>query len=146
MGVDVHETDLAPEERRGFGAPEYPLGAAVIRDGSVDQSRAVRKQQTLANDAQMMLRLFGREQSRDDASRHRQQRILEPRPDVGRMQQELRRIASRFEEAVPRDCPIADQETIEVAAHGERERGDQLCFVVTARPLQHVGIAHELLI
>ncbi|TMG78307.1 MAG: hypothetical protein E6H78_21580 [Betaproteobacteria bacterium] len=59
--MDVHETDLAPEERRGFRAPECPLGAAVIRDGSVDQSRAVRKQQVLANEAQVMLRLLGRE-------------------------------------------------------------------------------------
>src|SRR5437016_6251442 len=103
MRMDVHQTDLAPEVRRGFGAPEYSLEAAVIRDGSVDQSRAIWKQQVLANDAQMILRLFGGEQSRDDTSRHREQRVLKTRAYVGWMQQELRRIASGLEHRVSRD-------------------------------------------
>src|SRR5437016_4040491 len=100
MRVNVHKTDLASEVRRGFGAPEYPPGATVIGDGSVDQSRAIRKQQAIADDAQMMLRLFDGEQSRDDASRHWEQRVLETRADVGRMQQELGRIASGLEHRV----------------------------------------------
>src|SRR5258705_12774422 len=120
MRMDVHETDLAPEVRRRFGAPEYPLEASVIHHRSVDQSCAVWKQQMLANDAQMMLRLFGREQSRDDASRHWQERVPETRADVGWMQQKFGRIAAGLEEAVSRDRSIANEEAIEVAAHGER--------------------------
>ena len=75
----------------------------------------------LANDAQMMLRLFGGEQSGDDASGHRQERVTETRANVGWMQQKLRRIAARLEEAVSRDGSIANEETIAVAAHGERK-------------------------
>ena len=108
--MDIHQTDLAPEVRRRFGASEYPLRTSLICDGSVDQSRAIWKQQVLANDAQMMLRLFGGEQSRDDASRHRQERIPETRADVGRMQQELGRIASGDEHRVSRDRSIAHEE------------------------------------
>src|SRR6266536_1883274 len=62
------------------------------------------------------------------------------------MQQELRRSASRLEEAVSRDRSIADEETIEVAAHGQRELGEELCCAVTAGPAQNVGVAYELLI
>ena len=78
----------------------------------------------VANDVQMMLRLFGREQPGNDASRHRKQRVPEARPDIGRMQQQLWRVASRLEEPVPRHRSIADEETVEVAAHPQRKIGE----------------------
>ncbi len=100
----------------------------------------------LANEVQMMLRLLGREQPRDDASGHRQERIPESRPDVRRMQQQLRRVASRLEDGVPRDRCIADEETVEVAAHGQRKLGERLPCILTTSPAQHVGVTYELLI
>ena len=106
----------------------------MIGDGLVHQSRAVRKQQMLANDAQMMSRLLGCEQPRDDAARHRQQRIPKPGPDVGRMEQELRRIACRREQAIPGDRSVADEETIEVAAHCQREAAQLFGGVRSAAP------------
>ena len=58
MGVDVHEADLAPEERRRFRAPEHLLRAAVVGHRPVHQPHAVGKQQVLADEAKMMLRLL----------------------------------------------------------------------------------------
>ena len=60
MGVDIHEADLAPEERREFGAAEDPLRAAAIRHGPVHQPDAVGEQQMLADQAEVMLRLLRR--------------------------------------------------------------------------------------
>src|SRR5262249_7660294 len=41
--VHVHESDLASEVRRGFGAPESLLDASVVPDRLIDQARTVRK-------------------------------------------------------------------------------------------------------
>src|SRR5438876_4176525 len=80
MGMNIHKADLAPEERRRFGTAEYELRPAAIGDRTVHEPGAVGKSETLADDPQMVLRLFRREQPGNDRARHRQQRELEPGP------------------------------------------------------------------
>ena len=52
VGVDIHEADLAPEERRRLGAPEDLLRPAVVGHRPVHQPHAVGKQQVLADEAE----------------------------------------------------------------------------------------------
>src|SRR5215472_11368173 len=102
MGVHVHETDFAAEKRRRFRTPKGVLEAAVISDRLVHQSRSIWKQQVFPNEAQVMPRLVRCEQTRDDASRHRQERVAKACAHVGRMQQQLRFSAAGLEKSVSR--------------------------------------------
>ena len=54
MRVHIHEADLAPEERRGFGTAEDFLRPAAIGDGPVHEPHAVGKEQMVADDGEMM--------------------------------------------------------------------------------------------
>ena len=59
VGVDVHEADLAPEERRRLGPPEELLRSAAVGDRPVHQPSAVGEEQVLRGSGEMVLRLLG---------------------------------------------------------------------------------------
>ena len=100
-----------PKKDARFRAPEDGLRAAVIGDGPVDQSGAVREQQMLADEPKMMLRLLRREQSADDAAGHRQQRIFKTRARVAWMQQQLGPSTAGLEKAIAGNRIVADRES-----------------------------------
>ena len=51
-----------PKNAAEFGAPEDPLRPAVVGDRPVHQPHAVGEEQVLADEAEMVPRLLGREQ------------------------------------------------------------------------------------
>ena len=61
VGVDVHQANLAPEERGQFSAPEGLLRTAPVGYRPVHQPHAVREEQMVADEAEMMLGLLVRE-------------------------------------------------------------------------------------
>ena len=87
MRMHVHETDLAPEERRAFGALKEPLRTAVIRHRSIEQAHAIGAEQVLVHQLQMLARLRRREQVLENGMDHRKRAVPHAARCIARMQQ-----------------------------------------------------------
>ena len=80
MGVRVHEADLAPEEGAGLGTLEQARDPSAIRQGAIEQARAVRPPQVLAHEGEVRRGLLGRAQVVQDGVHHGQEAIAHARP------------------------------------------------------------------
>src|SRR5438067_4445451 len=115
VGVNIHEADLASEERRRFRAAEYDLRPAAIGDRPVHEPGAVGKVEMLADDSKVMPRLFRREQPGNDRPRHRQEREFETGTRVTWMKEHLGVVVARLEYGIAGNRAVADQMAIEVS-------------------------------
>ena len=122
-----------PKNAADFGAPEDPLRPAAVGDRPVHQPHAVREEQVLADEREMMLRLLGGEEAADDAAGHRQQRVAEPGAGVARVEQQLGLAPARVEERIAGDGAVAHEVAVEVRAHRRRERVELRRLVARGR-------------
>src|SRR5262245_44651684 len=115
MRVRVHDADLAAEEGAALGALETALEASVVREGPVEEARAVDRQQVAADQPQVPLRLLAREELREDRLDHREEAVADARLAIARVQPQLDATVL-LEVAEVGQHAVADQQALELVA------------------------------